>query len=46
MPPSPPLTCVPPGVPHTVDPAITEELPADAVSPPGLTHVHSAAWGQ
>ena len=39
------LTCVPPGVPHAVDPAVAEELPADTVAPPGVAHVHSAAWG-
>ena len=37
------LTCVVPGVPHAVDPAVAEELPADTVTPPGVAHVHSAA---
>ena len=39
------VTCVAPAVPsHTVDPAVTEELPADAVPTPGLAHVNSATW--
>lgn len=39
------LTCVAPRLPHAVDPAVTEELPADAVPAPGLTHVHPPPWG-
>ena len=39
------LTCVAPCLPHAVDPAVAEELPADTVAPPGVAHVHSAAWG-